>query len=348
MSHAPARCTRRPHWKTLRPPPLEGIPASVLHLPARGSPALLLDHLVAQFAHVARATWMEHMRAGRVLDAHARPLAPDAATPAGKWIWYYRVPQSEPRVPFAETVVFQDEWLVVADKPHFLPVAPAGRYARETLLARLQRRLQLPHLAPLHRLDRETAGLVIFAVQPHTRNAYAQLFRERSVHKEYVAIARENPVLDLRGPLLHTSYLKPHPQDFFRTTECHDVPPNSSTLIERIERLPGQRVLLRLLPRTGQRHQLRVHLNAVGMPIAGDRLYPRVLRPAAAMEDYRHPLQLLARHLAFTDPITGETRTFTSRRTLDLEPGQDFPARCTQSQNRVTLGREASQCLWWL
>ena len=182
---------------------------------------------------------MLRIQSGQVLDSAGKPLAPDAPTPAAQWIWYYRTLFNEHPIPFTETVLFQDDWLVVADKPHFLPVSPTGQYARETLLARLQRRLHLPHLAPLHRLDRETAGLVVFTVQPHTRDTYARLFRERSVHKEYEAIASHNPALDEHMPLLHSSHLAPHAQDFFRTAEYSDRPPNSSTLIELLETLPS-------------------------------------------------------------------------------------------------------------
>ena len=303
---------QRPHWKTLRPPPLDGIPASVLHLPATCPHALLLDQLAAQFPHIARADWMQRLQSKQVLDSSGKPLAPDAPTPAGQWVWYYRSLSNERTIPFTETVLFQDDWLVVADKPHFLPVSPSGQYARETLLARLQRRLRLPHLAPLHRLDRETAGLVIFTVQPHTRNAYARLFRERSVHKEYEAIAAHNPALDEHMPLLHSSHLAPHAQDFFRTAEYSDRPPNSSTLIELLETLPQHRVRLRLQPRTGLRHQLRVHLHALGMPIVGDRFYPHVLHRAGDTENYQNPLQLLAKRLTFIDPITRQLRQFES------------------------------------
>ena len=309
---------RRPHWKTLRPPPLDGIPASVLHLPTTCPHALLPDQLAAQFPHIARADWMLRIQSGQVLDSAGKPLAPDAPTPAGQWIWYYRSLSNERTIPFTETVLFQDDWLVVADKPHFLPVSPTGQYARETLLARLQRRLRLPHLAPLHRLDRETAGLVVFTVQPHTRDTYARLFRERSVHKEYEAIASHNPALDGHMPLLHSSHLAPHAQDFFRTAEYNDRPPNSSTLIEWLETLPQHRVRLRLQPRTGLRHQLRVHLHALGMPIVGDRFYPHVLHRAGDTENYQNPLQLLAKRLTFIDPISQQLRRFESDLQLDV------------------------------
>lgn len=312
----PAKDVRHPPWKHTRPPALDGIPPSVLHLPARGGHLLLLDHLTTQFPGIDRETWAKRLSNGLVLAPNGQPLAVEAPTPAGQWIWYYRTPENEQPIPFAEKVLFQDAWLVVADKPHFLPVTPAGRYARETLLARLQRRLHLPHLAPLHRIDRETAGLVVFTVQPDTRDAYARLFRERRVQKTYEAIAVRNPSLNLTAPLLRTSHLAPHACDFFRMAEYPAKAANSSTWIEQLEDLPGDRVRLRLHPFTGLRHQLRVHLDALGMPIVGDQLYPHVLHDAIALPDYRHPLQLLAQCLAFTDPLTGQARLFQSQMTL--------------------------------
>lgn len=268
------------------------------------------------------------MQQGQVLCAKGQPLPPSTPTPAGQWVWYYRMPSHEPSIPFDETVPFQDDWLVVADKPHFLPITPAGRYAQGTLLARLQRRLQLPHLAPLHRLDRETAGLAIFAVQPHTRNACAQLFRTQRVRKSYEAIATCNPALngqlEPHATLLRASHLAPHAHVFFRMAEYPDRAPNSNTLIETIETIEtlpdGQHVRLQPQPHTGLKHQLRVHLNALGMPIVGDRFYPHVRHGPTVDDNYQHPLQLLAQSLRFTDPFTQQAREFHSRFKLGGQP----------------------------
>jgi len=224
-------------------------------------------------------------------------------------------------VPFEIELLHQDEHLVAIDKPHFLPVTPGGRYLQETVLVRLKRLLEIDTLVPMHRLDLETAGVLLFMVQPATRHAYQAMFRERRVHKVYEAVApwRE----DLALPVTVQSRLQERPGDAFMQMETVSGEPNAITHIELIRRLPDNPAATplahyRLHPQTGAKHQLRAHMNALGVPICGDRIYPR-LWPAAADDaepDYSQPLQLLARELRFTDPVSGEARCFTSRRHL--------------------------------
>ena len=201
---------------------------------------------------------------------------------------------------------------MVADKPHFMPVTPSGRFVQQSLLVRLKRRLGLADLSPVHRIDRETAGLVVFAVQTHTRDAYQALFRDRRVHKLYEAVAPHRHGLVL--PHTHRSRLAPDAERFFLAREVAGEP-NSETHIERAEPL-GAHALYHLRPITGQRHQLRLHMMALGVPILGDGFYPEVLRGPGEPDDAENPLQLLARALAFDDPVTGEQRRFSSSLTL--------------------------------
>jgi tRNA pseudouridine32 synthase/23S rRNA pseudouridine746 synthase len=249
------------------------------------------------------------------LDETARALAPDAPYRGGTRLFYYRDVPDEPEVPFKETVLFQDAHLVVADKPHFLPVTPGGQFVQQTLLVRLQRRLGLPQLAPLHRIDRETAGLVLFAVNSHERGAYHALFSGRAMQKTYQAIA---PATDaLTRPHTRRSRIVEHPTDFFRMCEASDSAAyNSETHIEPLEQR-GSWARYRLTPVSGKRHQLRVHMNALGLPIVGDQLYPTVRHGPHEQEDFSQPLRLLAQAIAFTDPITGEARRFESGLSLD-------------------------------
>lgn len=267
---------------------------------------------------VNETTWAHRLRRGDVLDEQGQVLPVDAPFAPGTRVYYYRELPNETPIPFTETVLFQDEHLVVADKPHFLPVAPVGRFVQETLLVRLKQRLNLPHLVPLHRIDRETAGLVLFAVQPSERGSYHALFSERRIEKTYQAIA---PFAEhLVQPLSHRSHLAEHPTDFFRMAEQENAAANSETHIEMQERLGGW-ARYRLRPLSGKRHQLRVHMNAVGAPLAGDQLYPHVRQAPGDADDFNHPLQLLAQSLAFTDPNTGEARVFNSGQRLDWQSG---------------------------
>ena len=286
--------------------------ASSVALPA-GAWATVLDCLCARFAAIPREQWLSRMARGLVRDGAGRPLDPTSPYRAGLRVWYLREVADESPVPFTESVVHADADVVVADKPHFLPVAPAGVWVAETLLARLIRRLGNPALVPLHRIDRGTAGLVLFSDNPATRARYQALFRERRIDKTYEALAPPLPAA-IR-PLLHRSRLA-RGEPFFRMREV-EGPPNSET---RIAVLSEGATLWRyeLVPVTGRKHQLRVHMASLGAPIANDPYYP--LLAARTGDDHARPLALLARTLEFVDPLSGERRRFVSGRSLAITP----------------------------
>ena len=292
----------------------DGVGASCVALP-QGPWSEVADFLAERLPAVTRLQWRERMASGQVLAEDGQALAPDAPYIAQSRVYYYRKLAYEPGIPFEARILFQDEHLLVVDKPHFLPVTPGGRFVQETLLVRLKRQLGIESLSPIHRLDRETAGLVLFSIRPQDRGAYQAMFRQQNVFKEYQAIAPWNPKLAL--PLEYRSRLQVA-DEFFRQQEVSGSP-NSATRIELLE-LAAPLARYRLLPRSGRLHQLRVHMNALGIPIVGDRFYPTVTHPAAgpAAEDYSNPLQLLARALDFIDPVTGAQRKFESERQLGL------------------------------
>ena len=296
---------------SLAPAPRLGVGPSSVVLPPVCDPAwsTLLDFLSARFVHINRSTWAQRMASGSVCDADGTALAPDAPFRPGARIHYFRAIESEAPIPLSETLLYRDAHLLVADKPHFLPVIPSGKYLHETLLVRLKNRLSLDDLVPIHRIDRDTAGLVLFSINPATRNAYHALFRDHAVEKHYEAIAPWNP--DLPWPLTRRSRIGSAPH-FMQQTEL-DGEPNSWTDIAPLD-VSGQWARYALRPHTGHRHQLRVHMAALGLPIAGDGIYP-VLTPEAA-PDYARPLQLLAQAIAFTDPISGKAQRFESLQTL--------------------------------
>ncbi|WP_423357115.1 pseudouridine synthase [Pseudomonas citronellolis] len=286
--------------------------ASTLHLPA-GPWSTVLDCLCARFPAIPRETWLQRLARGRVLDAEGKPL--DASTPhrEGLRVHYFREVEAETPIPFEERILHVDEHLVVADKPHFLPVTPSGQYVEQTLLARLARRLDNPLLVPLHRIDRPTAGLVLFSANPASRAAYQALFRERRMHKRYEAIAPPLPQLDF--PHVRRSRLVDG-EPFILMREAEGAI-NSETRIEVLERREHW-WRYALYPVSGKRHQLRVHMAALGAALRNDPLYPRLLpEELRRSDDYSRPLQLLARHLAFDDPLTGRPRQFDSQLQLD-------------------------------
>ncbi len=282
---------------------------SYLHLPA-GSWATVLDCLCARFPQISRETWLQRMARGLVLDEQDRPLGPEAPYREALRVQYFREIENERKIPFQASVLHLDKHLLVADKPHFLPVMPAGDYAEETLLTRLVRETGNPHLAPLHRIDRHTAGLVLFSTEPASRGAYQALFREKRIDKRYQAIAPALP--QHQFPLRRYSRLEKG-EPFFRMCEVEGEP-NSETLLEVLERR-GELWRYRLFPVTGKQHQLRVHMAALGAPIVNDTFYPELI-DEKGVDDFTRPLQLLAHSLTFADPLSGEMRGFESRLAL--------------------------------
>ena len=309
MAHAP----RSPHV-----PARDGLRASCVALPAGPWPTVL-DFLAERLPALPRQAWAERMAAGDVLCDAGRPVPPHAPYRPQQRLYYWRHLEAEPEVPGEEQVLFQDELLVVADKPHFLPVTPGGRYARQTLLARLQRRLGIDTLVPLHRIDRETAGIVAFCVQPAHRDAYHALVRAQGLRKRYEALAHL-PAAPQAAPgwQTRTSRIEEDPERFFLMREVAGAA-NSETRW-RLAEARDSLGRYELEPVTGKRHQLRVHMAALGTPIAGDRFYPDVLETAEQAPGFEAPLQLLARGLAFTDPVTGTERVFESRQRLAWPP----------------------------
>lgn len=293
-----------------RPPPLEGLAASAVHLPP-GDWSTVLDYLCDGFTTIDRAQWISRMRRGRVLDAAGKAINPQRRYRPGARVYYYREVPDEPPIPFEETILYADAHLVVADKPHFLPVMPRGGHVKETLSARLVRRLDNPGLVALHRIDHDTAGLVLFSANPQSRNAYQALFRERRISKRYEALAP--PLPDLKLPLTRRSRLQPG-EPFFRMREAAGEA-NSESRITLI-RDEGACWRYALQPVTGKQHQLRVHMAALGAPILNDPLYPELQH--RAQDDYSNPLKLLAQRLEFVDPLSGQRRRFDSL--LKLRP----------------------------
>ncbi|MBK0869477.1 MAG: pseudouridylate synthase [Saccharopolyspora sp.] len=292
-------------------PQRDGLDAVRLRTPDGGTWPTMRDHLVDRLP-IAAAEVDRMLREQRVagpgglVDAET-PFAPRTS------LWMQRETAPEPPVPHSVEVLHRDADILVADKPHFLATTPRGGHITETALVRLRRELELPELSPAHRLDRMTAGLVLFTVRPDARREYQGLFQDRAVRKEYLAVARHDPQLVLPRTV-RSRIVKER-----GVLQAQEVPgpPNSETRVELIEHRDGLG-RYRLLPTTGRTHQLRVHLAALGVPIAGDDLYPQVRDRAD--DDFTDPLQLLASVLEFRDPRTGLLRRFETRRTLESWP----------------------------
>jgi len=290
-------------------PMRDGVAPSYLWLPEGQWPDMI-TFLAARFADVPEATWRERMARGHVVDGDGKPLAPYSAYRRGMRIFYYReLDEVETPIPFQEEILFMDDHLVVVDKPHFLPMTPTGRFLHETLLVRLKKTLGEPALTPIHRLDRETAGVVIFSRRQESRGAYQSLFQQRVIEKEYEALA---PRLDgVQFPFTYRSRMVDGDKFFIMKEE--EGEPNSETIIDVIEHRT-EHTRYRLFPHTGRKHQLRLHLASLGIPILNDAFYPVAL--PSGPDDYTNPLKLLARRICFLDPLSGDWREFSSQRSL--------------------------------
>lgn len=273
----------------------------------------VLDFLCDRFPAIPRSQWQDRMQRGRVTLGDGHPLAGDTPYRPGLELRYYREVAAETPIPGTIFEIHRDAHLLVVDKPPFLPVTPSGPFVEQTLLAQLRHRYGLHDLAPLHRIDRLTSGLVMLSHDPATRGRYQRLFAERGIEKVYHAIAPALP--EDAVPAERASRIV-EGEPFFRMREAEGTP-NSLTRIACLDRA-GPLAHYALRPVSGRKHQLRVHLAALGAPILHDPLYPDLQDPSA--DDFSRPLMLLAQALSFTDPLTGQPRAWQARRRLELAP----------------------------
>jgi len=266
----------------------------------------VLEYLIIKFPYIDAQVWLQRIADGKVHRHDGSLITPLSPFKAQQRIYYYREVESEPSIPFKEAVIFQDEHILVAYKPHFLPVVPAGIYVNECLQNRLRRNTGIDTLQAVHRLDRVTAGLVIFSVNPNTRLHYHQLFENRQIEKTYQAIAPVGDATNLVGQQwqVKNRIVQSEPRFCMRISEGEA---NSHSVISCLQQA-NQKALFELKPVTGKTHQLRVHMQTLGYPILNDKYYPQ-LQPLSA-DNYATPLQLLAKSLQFIDPVTEQQRYF--------------------------------------
>ncbi|GAA2308829.1 pseudouridine synthase [Streptomyces kunmingensis] len=292
-------------------PQRNGIDAVRVRMPLDDRWDTVRAHLTERLA-AAHGTIDAMITEARIVGSDGTPITATTPYAPGGHVWFHRDLEPEPPVPYSLDIVHRDDHILVADKPHFLATTPRGSHVTETALARLRQVSGTETLSPAHRLDRLTAGLVLFVVRQEERGAYQTLFRDRLVTKEYEAVARHDPALRL------PTKVRSRIEKERGVLTAHEVPngePNAESTVH-LKAVKGDLALYHLTPHTGRTHQLRVHMNALGVPILGDPLYPRVAEQTAP-DDFRRPLQLLARTLEFRDPVTGHEHSFVSGRQLE-------------------------------
>ena len=270
----------------------------------------ILEFLSRRFPLISQEIWAQRLAAGKVLDGAGVPLTQASRYLPQARLLYFREVENEPEIPFAETILYRDDHLLVADKPHFLPVTPGGRYVEECLLARLRRRTGIQDLAPLHRIDRETAGIVLFSVNKRTRGSYARLWLQGEVEKSYEALSACVPAPGIAAWVVENRIEQGEPP-FRMKIVPGEI--NARSVITLLEWNNGI-ARFSLQPLTGKTHQLRLHLSGLGFGICNDRFYPEL--QAERADNFATPLQLLAKMVRFRDPLSGELREFISEREL--------------------------------
>ncbi|MBT2473118.1 pseudouridine synthase [Microbacterium sp. ISL-103] len=298
-------------------PVRDGVGATRLHVPLRGEWPTVAAYMIDRFFHLDAEGLLSRFDRGEIVAHDGTPLARDTPLGAREFIWYYRDPPVETRLPVEIEVLHQDDDLVVIDKPHFLPTIPGGKFLQNSALIRLRNLLGNDELAPIHRLDRATAGVLMFSARPQTRGPYQLLFENRQVQKGYEAVSDRPDDWDAsRYPLVDRNHIVKLRNEL-KVQVDDEREPNAETAIEVID-ADAHVVHTLLRPHSGKMHQLRVHLAALGLGILNDPFYPELRgeRP----DDFDHPMQLLARELYFVDPLSGAPRVFTTTRTLQEAP----------------------------
>ncbi len=288
---------------------------SMLSLPQTNPGVVtVLEYLVQKFPQIDAKVWQQRAADGKLHWHDGSLISARSAFQPQQRVYYYREVETEPVVPFNHQILFHDQHLLVAYKPHFLPVTPGGRYVNECLQNRLRADTGIDHLQALHRLDRVTAGLVLFSVNPKTRHCYHHLFKTGQITKTYQAIARVSAETPLSGQQWQVSnrLVRSSPGFLMQVAEG---PANSHSRVHCLQQV-GDKALFQLQPRTGKTHQLRLHMQTLGWPILHDRYYPSLQSQSA--DDYAKPLQLLAQQLQFIDPVTRQPRAFSSNTELML------------------------------
>ena len=362
-----AKPARRTHRRLLTPPlaqkngidPIQLILPLVEELPAElapsntapnntapnnTAPTTIADYLIARFYPNDPQIIHARFNTGEVRLDDGTILTSDSPYMPGERIWYFRELADEPQLPSDMPVLYEDEHVLAIDKPHFLPTTPRGSYIAQTALTKLRVREQNPLLIPIHRLDRPTAGVLLFAKTVQARRPFQMMFQHRQASKTYRAVAPVPADVTAAEQALSTEGLqvRSHIQKIrdqlqvqqLSEQECaaQGVEPNTLTTVKILrtftpsaQAVEGWRAepalnkkqewaLYDLEPHTGKTHQLRAHLNLLGSPILGDVLYPQVLPDTPDRPEY--PLQLLAYSLHFEHPITGERVDLHSGRSL--------------------------------
>lgn len=271
--------------------------------------ATIFEYLVVRFPHLSKDVLAKRIEEGKIFFSDKTPILLTTPYKYGVTLFYYRENPEEIKINFQEKIIFQNNEILVVDKPHFIPVTPSGKYVNECLLSRVIKKCQIKDLTPVHRLDKDTAGIIIFSKNKNTRSLYHKLFQNREISRKYYAVCEINTLVEQKEWLVENRLTSSDP---WYKMKIENGQVNAITYIKLLD-IKDRKGLFFLEPRTGKKHQLRLHLSTLGFNIVNDPLYPEIVDK----KDSYPPMQLLAYSLSFYDPVSMKFFEFFSEQTLD-------------------------------
>ncbi|MDR3669400.1 MAG: pseudouridine synthase [Holophaga sp.] len=269
----------------------------------QGGPAPVLEHLARRYRHSTEAQWRARIELGE-LELDGRPVLAGTLLRPGQELVWHRPPWDEPEVDTAFGLLYQDDLLLAVAKPRGLPTLPGGGYLEHTLLALV--RARFPEASPMHRLGRETSGIVLFSRSHAAGTTLQSAWREHLVVKRYRALASG---LAREEDLVIAAPIGPVPHPWLGTLFAASAQGKPALSRAHVLERRAADTLFEVLIETGRPHQIRIHLAWADHPLVGDPLYgpgglPRPDLPALPGDGGYF---LHAEHLAFPHPLTGRT-----------------------------------------
>jgi UPF0176 protein len=280
-----------------------------ISVPLRFDRTEVLDFLDGMRTYLSREEWRQACIEGRLM-CRGEAVRPGRIVRSGERLLVHMPTTSEPEVARGIEILFEDDAIVVVNKPAPLPMHPCGRFNRNTLTGILNQVYYPLHLRPAHRLDADTSGVVVFSKTRDIARVVQPQFEEGTVRKAYIARVLGHPSDDVFE--CHWPISREPVADGARLPTEDGAP--AATRFEQLQAFNDGTTLLRVEPLTGRTNQIRAHLWKLGLPISGDPIYlaEGQIGPAQTLSVNDPPLCLHAAEIEFKHPRTGETVKYQS------------------------------------
>jgi UPF0176 protein len=283
-----------------------------VNIPAAHDGRRLLDVLIELFPQIPAREWEKRCDEGRFINYGGKVRGKDHIVRAGERVVQVFPPDVEPPVATDIRVIYEDEALIVVNKPAPLPMHASGRFHRNTLQYLMNLACEPPHIPrPVHRLDANTTGIVLFARTRHFCRVLQRQFIEGKVMKRYLVGASGHPSEDR---FVCDAPVSTENEHLGARSVDDENGQDALTRFEVLERRADGTSLLLAEPVTGRTNQIRVHLKHLGFPVIGDPCYGDVPREKQTLFTDDPPLRLHAWKLSFFHPLSGAEMCFETAR----------------------------------